>query len=282
MHDRIVLPDRSWLGYHRQGNGPHHIVFLHGFAANRGTWFDLVPLFPADQYTLHLLDLPPHGTASRSISHDYSILAQTERVRLFLMQHKLTNIDLAGHSIGGAVALVMAIREHKDSSFRINRLILIGAPAYPMQLPGFIQLLSRRIVGPLCLGLFSPTTIARKGLETAFINHRLITSDRIQRYATTFLPAGTARAFSKCARQLVPPNLADLISGYRNLKLPTLLIWGKHDRIVPLSHGLQLAQDLPNATCVILPDSGHNPHEEIPLKSMEVMTDFFRKNQIDR
>ena len=281
MYDQIVLPDGSWLGYQKQGCGPHHIVLLHGFAANRGTWFDLVQLLPADQYTLHLLDLPPHGTASRFIRHDYSILAQAERISLFLTQHKLDDIDLAGHSLGGAVALAMAIREHKGGSCRINRLILIGAPAYPMQLPGFIRLLSRRIVGPLCLGLLSPATVARKGLEAVFLNHQLITSDRIKRYAATFSPAGTAWALSKCARQLVPQNLPELITGYRNLALPTLLLWGKHDRIVPPAHGLQLAQDLPDASCVILPDSGHNPHEEVPLKSVEIITEFFLKNPID-
>ena len=53
------------------------------------------------------------------------------------------------------------------------------------------------------------------------------------------------------------------------------------DRVVPPSHGLQLAQDLPAATCVILPDCGHNPHEEIPHKSMEIINDFFRKNPVD-
>jgi len=281
MPERILLPDRSWFGYHTQGSGPRHVLLLHGFAANRGTWFDLAPLFPSDQYTLHLLDLPAHGTASRSTSHNYSILAQAERIRTFLTLHKLNNVDLAGHSLGGAVALTTAIREHEDNACRIQRLILIGAPAYPMQLPGFIQLLSRSIMGPLCLGLIAPATIARKGLEAVFVNHRLITPERIQRYATTFCRYGTARALSKCARQLVPQNLPELVSSYHRLTIPTLLLWGKHDRVVPPSHGLQLAQDLPAATCIILPDCGHNPHEEIPHKSMEIINDFFRKNPVD-
>ncbi len=281
MPDRILLPDRSWLGYRKQGHGPHHILCLHGFAANRGTWFDLAPMLPEHQYTLHLLDLPPHGTASRSIRHDYSILAQVERLRLFLTLQNLSSVDLAGHSLGGTVALATALRELEGGSSRINRLILIGAPVYPMQRPGFIQLLSRRIVGPLWLGLLSPTTIARKGLEAVFINRKLITTDRIKRYATTFYPVGTAWALSKCARQLVPENMMKLISSYHNLTLPTLLIWGQHDRVVPPAHGLQLAQDLPNATHVMLTGCGHNPHEEIPSQTAEILHDFFSKNPID-
>jgi pimeloyl-ACP methyl ester carboxylesterase len=226
MPERILLPDRSWLGYHTQGSGPRHVLLLHGFAANRGTWFDLAPLFPSDQYTLHLLDLPAHGTASRSTSHNYSILAQAERIRTFLTLHKLNNIDLAGHSLGGAVALTTAIREHEDNTCRIQRLILIGALPIQCRCPALSSYYHGVSWGPLCLGLIAPATIARKGLEAVFVNHRLITPERIQRYATTFCRYGTARALSKCARQLVPQNLPELVSSYHRLTIPTLCFGG--------------------------------------------------------
>jgi pimeloyl-ACP methyl ester carboxylesterase len=70
MPDQIPLPDGSWLGYQIIGTGPCHVVMLHGFAANHGTWFDLTPFFAEEQYTLHLLDLPPHGVAGRN-THDH-------------------------------------------------------------------------------------------------------------------------------------------------------------------------------------------------------------------
>ncbi|MBV5337551.1 MAG: alpha/beta hydrolase, partial [Deltaproteobacteria bacterium] len=254
----------------------------HGFAANQGTWFDLTPFFAKDQYTLHLLDLPPHGVASRRADADYSIPAQATRVRTFLELQTLPHVDLIGHSLGGSIALAALIQERETCSNTIERVILIGTPAYPMPIPRFIQLLSLPLFGPLCLALAQPETIARKGLEAVFVNHRLITPERIARYATTFSRSGTARALTRCARQLIPKNHLQFTNLFQQLTTPTQLIWGEHDRIVWPDQGRQLEQEMPNATLSTIANCGHNPHEEYPKMTFDIIEHFLNNNPVDR
>jgi len=282
MPQRIPLPDGSWLGYQTIGNGLRHVVMLHGFAANQGTWFDLTPFFERDLYTLHLLDLPPHGIASRRADADYSIAAQAIRVRTLLEILELQHVDLIGHSLGGAVALATLIQEHEICSNRVERLTLIGTPAYPMALPGFIRLLTLPLLGPLCLAIAQPETIARKGLEAVFVNHLLITTERIARYATTFSQSGTARALASCARQLTPINHLQFTNKFGQLTTPTQLIWGDRDRVVSSEQGRQLEQTMPNATLTTINTCGHNPHEEYPEITFDIIKHFFHNNPIDR
>ena len=282
LPDQIPLPDGSWLGYQTIGNGPQHLIMLHGFAANQGTWFDLTPFFSKEHHTLHLLDLPPHGIASRRSDADYSIAAQATRVRALFDILNLQGVDLIGHSLGGAVALAALIQEHTTNSNKIKRLILIGTPAFPMPLPRFIHLLSLPLFGPLCLALARPETIARKGLEAVFVNHQLITADRIARYATTFSRSGTAHALANCSRQLIPKNHQELTSQFQQLTTPTQLIWGDRDRIVWPDQGHRLEQAMPNATLTTIAHCGHNPHEEYPKITFDIIEHFLNNNPIDR
>lgn len=281
MEDRVHLPDGSWLGYQAHGHGLCQLVLLHGFAANMGTWHDIVPLFPADRYTLHLLDFPAHGSASRGPRHDYSIPAQAERVASFLETRGLHRVTLVGHSMGGAIALALAIHYLELGIQRVSRLVLIDTPAYPQPLPQFIDLVSLPLLGPLTLSLLPPTTIARHGLQAVLSDHNLITAERIERYAATFRIPGTARALSLCARQLLPPNAIRLTNAYQHLQQPTLLLWGEQDRIVRPSHGERLAHDLPAATFQAVPLCGHNPHEDNPQQCLEIIEHFFNNNPID-
>lgn len=281
MEDRVHLSDGSWLGYHSEGTGPCHVVLLHGFAANMGTWHDLTPFFPKERYTLHLLDFPAHGTASRGSRHDYSIPAQAERVASFLETRSLHHVTLIGHSMGGSIALALAIQHLELGIQRISRLVLLDAPAYPQPLPQFIDLASLPLIGPLTLYLLRPTTIARHGLQAVLSDHNLITPERIERYAATFRVAGTPIALSRCARQLLPPNAARLTNAYQHLTQPTLLLWGEQDRIVRPSQAEQLEQDMPHAALTTIPLCGHNPHEENPAFVFEIIEHFFSNNPID-
>lgn len=281
MDDRVDLADGSWLGYHSSGHGPEQLVLVHGFAANMGTWHDLIPFFPEDRYTLHLLDLPAHGTASRHSRTDYSIPAQAERIASFLATRALSSVTLIGHSMGGAVVLALAIHDLELGIDRIKRMVLLDTPAYPQPLPHFIEMLTIPLLSPLVLSFTPPTTIARRGLQAVLANHSLITADRIERYAATFRPPGSATAISRCARQLLPPNAAQLTAAYQHMQQPALLIWGEQDQVVHLSYAAQLAQDLAHATLETLPLCGHNPHEEYPKKTFEIIRQFFANNPID-
>src|SRR6185369_8432946 len=91
------------------GTGPHTVLLLHGFAATLHTWDDLVPLFPPDSFTLHLIDLKGHGRSITSSGNDYSPQHNARLAAAYLRSRGLSSVTLIGHSFGGVVALLTAM-----------------------------------------------------------------------------------------------------------------------------------------------------------------------------
>ncbi len=257
------------IHYRLIGNGPSQIVFLHGFAASLHTWDDLALLFPTNEFTLHLLDLKGHGASSKPFGGDYSALHNARLTTAYIRSHGLRDVTVIGHSFGGLVGLLAAL-EYRE----ITRMVLIGAPGFPQQLPRFMRLLRLPVIGPLLMNAVSADRIARKGLETAFHRHELITERLVERYAAGYRRKGSARALASTARQLVPPNAAKHTARYGSLPIPVLLLWGEHDRVVMPTQGDRLARELKKSQLVIIPDCGHNPHEERPEETFAVIRRF--------
>jgi pimeloyl-ACP methyl ester carboxylesterase len=263
--------------YRTVGHGPRQILFLHGFAASLHTWDDLLPFFPAERFTLHLLDLKGHGGSSRPLGGDYSPLRNAEIATAFIRSRPLPRVTLIGHSLGGAIALLTALMAPE-----VERLVMIGAPAYPQPIPYYMERLGLPVIGPLALTLLPARMIARRGLESAFHRHDRITARLIARYAAYYRGGKVACALARTVRHIVPDNFAELVARYREVTVPVLLLWGAHDRIVPLWQGERLQRELPDVRLDVIPDCGHNPHEERPDTTFARLAAFFDATDVDK
>ena len=275
-HSRFVHSPGEYLQYLVAGNGPRSMVLLHGFAATRHTWDDLAPFFPAEEFTLHQMDLLGHGGSSRQPGGDYSALHNARIITAYIRSRRLTDVTLIGHSFGGAVALLTAL-DCPD----VTRLILIGAPGFPQQIPIFMRILGLPLIGPLLMNAVPAEVIARDALKRAFHRHELITSHLVERYAAGYRCKDVPPALSRTVRQMLPDNAAQLTAGYAGLAIPVLLVWGEHDQIVKPWQGERLHRDLPDSRLVIIPDCGHNPHEERPPETFTVIRDFLTACAVD-
>ena len=103
---------------------------------------------------------------------------------------------------------------------------------------------------------------ARTILKTAYYDDSKIKDELVEAYATPLRQPGGRHALIQTAKQIVPPDINNITPHYRDL--PTLVIWGENDRIIPLSVGRRLAKSLPIAELLVLPETGHNAHEERP------------------
>lgn len=263
----------EYLHYQVKGNGPHTAVLLHGFAASLHTWDDLFPLFPQDKFTLHLLDLKGHGGSSREASGDFSALHNARIIAAYIRTSGLGDVTVIGHSFGGLVGLLCAI-----DCPHVSRLILIGSPGFPQKMPPFMRLLSLPVIGPLLMSAVPAEFIARRGLELAFHRHERITGALLERYAAGYRPKGSARALAETVRHLVPPDAERLTARYSTISLPVLLLWGEHDRIVPVWQAEQLRQHLSDSRLAMIPDCGHNPHEEKPDETYRLIHIFLSED----
>jgi pimeloyl-ACP methyl ester carboxylesterase len=272
------LSNTEILRYRVHGHGPTTAILLHGLASRSECWNDLVPLFPPERYTLYLLDLLGSGGSSKPKTADYSIRAHSRRLLRFLEQESLTGVTLVGHSLGGAVVLVAAIEAMlagKDAD--LASVVIMSGPGFMQRLPLIAEVFQKPLAGWLFVTLYAPDAYVRIGLEAAYYDQSLVDPEHISRYAPCYKDRDAKRALVETCRSLVPEDHQQIIAHYRDLRLPVLLLWGRHDSIVPLSQGTRLAEAIPGAKLVILEECGHNPQEEKPEETFSVIDSFVTK-----
>jgi pimeloyl-ACP methyl ester carboxylesterase len=119
--------------------------------------------------------------------------------------------------------------------------------------------------------------VIRRALELAYARPERVSRTQVEAYAQPLRSRDGRYALARSARQLVTPGAAEAAARLAGITVPTLLIWGERDRVVPPSLGERLAAVLPDATLVVLPDCGHMPQEEQPRESLEVLRRFLRE-----
>ena len=269
------LSDTEILRYRIYGTGPKIVLLLHGLAARSETWTDLVPQFPADRYTVYLVDLLGSGESTKPRRADYSIRGHSQRLLCFLEQERLAGVTLVGHSLGGAIVLVAAIEAMiKGDTDTLSSMVIIGGPGYIQRLPLMAEIFRRPYAAALFIALYAPDLWITLGLKMAYHDHRLVDREHIARYAPCYRNRESKRALVETCRQLVPVDQEEIASRYKDLRLPVLLLWGRHDQIVPLSQGTKLEAAIPGSQLYVIEECGHNPQEEKPELTFSIIDKF--------
>ncbi|GAM09562.1 putative hydrolase YugF [Geobacter sp. OR-1] len=253
------------------GAGPEPLLFLHGFAASSVTWEEISPYFPLDRFRLYLLDLKGSGKSDKPRDNAYSPEDQANLVLNAIEGLGIRNITMIGHSLGGGIAL-LAWHKGKATcrSALISRLVLIDAAAYPQRFPRFFQWLRKPILGWLLLRLLPLRSMVRYNLRHVYHDPEQVTEARVARYMGCFRGAGTVAAIIATARQV---DSLRSIPDHGQIDVPTLIIWGRYDRVIRLQSGERLHAEIPGSRLVVM-DCGHNPHEEEAAASAAAIIGF--------
>jgi pimeloyl-ACP methyl ester carboxylesterase len=262
------------LDVERRGEGPP-IVFLHGFGAHRFTWRRWADDLERT-HALHLVDLVGFGAApAPAIRSGYGPLEQAEAIVRYLCEQDLRGATLVGHSLGGGVALLAALRLNDlGEEHRVGALVSVAGPAYPQAIPYYIGLARIPLIGSLLLSVLPIDRLVRRVLDFIVYDPTAIEAAQVEGYAAPLRTRRTKRAVLETARQIVPSNLGELAARFGEVRQPTLLLWGRYDHIIPLWVGQRLERDLPNARLVVLEKCGHVPTEELPAESLAVVRAF--------
>ncbi|GHO83570.1 alpha/beta fold hydrolase [Dictyobacter formicarum] len=214
------------------------IVLVHGLSASSYWWTrNIAPL--AQHYRLYLIDLPGFGSMRQD--RRYFQLTKTASWLLQWMEKvELSRAHFIGHSMGGFICAELAARRPDV----VGKLVLV-APAF---MPPERQM--RHYLLPLCLGI----------THTSPAFWPILTYDAMRTGPLTLLNA---------ARQLMAQDNYEHIS---TLSMPTLLVWGKHDTLVPAELGQLLIKEIPQAQLVVLARAGHVcMFEQAPLFNKHVL-----------
>ena len=258
---------------------PLTLLLLHGFGASAETWHDVVPSL-ALQYNLIRVDLKGFGLSSKPRRSPYTLHEQAELIADFVSCFSTKDFVLLGHSYGGAVAFLTYLKlRDRNLVSRLKGLILIDSASYPQRLPFFIARLRNPVIRCLMRTFTTPEWRMRYVLTRIFANKRQVDENRVQRYARFLRLPGAEHAIARTAIELPPRDAEELSLLLKTIDLPTQILWGSLDPVIPVAKAHQLHRDIPASLLDVIPGSGHVPHEEHPDATAAVILKFMRRLQ---
>jgi pimeloyl-ACP methyl ester carboxylesterase len=177
---------------------------------------------------------------------------------------------IVGNSMGGVIALWLAM----DSGHRVERMALLGTPAYPENRPKFLWPLGWPVFGRVFEWMLGETTL-RYVVHGTFVDKSKITEEMIAEYVEPLKSAPGRRAVAEFIRRAIPPDFQRRLDSYARLPHPTLVLVGDSDRMVDHRGGERLAKAMPNARFVFVERCGHAPQEDAPDRVIPMIRDFF-------
>jgi 4,5:9,10-diseco-3-hydroxy-5,9,17-trioxoandrosta-1(10),2-diene-4-oate hydrolase len=270
LEEAFVLVDGVKVHYQRAGTG-RPLLLLHGLVGSAKNWRQNITFLSRDS-SVYAVDLFNMGESERIPGLNAGLEATADRLAACMDALGVAEADIAGHSHGGAVAMMFAAR-HPD---RVRSLILF-APANPFcdlghQLIRFYQTrfgiwLARQI--PVLPRMLKATALSRM-----YGDPSRVSAGSLEGYIEGLHVPGTMDHILQIVdRWFVDMGL--LRSALTGLVAkPTLLIWGDRDRAVGLPSGRELQRTLPQSSLMVIPGAGHIPFEEVPDICNKAMRDW--------
>jgi len=260
----------SQLAYRVGGLGKS-VVLLHGFGTTSATWMPCVAALPA-KYRYFMPDLPGHGRSTRDRSATDPVQHSLDIFTAFLNSLAADQYILVGHSLGGLLVLLALLND--SIAARTSALVLVDVPAFPQALPKVIRFFRARVWSSVLSSLLPSRTLVYLAQREVFAQPSRIPTFLIDEYTASLRAHGTIRSLQRLAAALSdwaaspPPLHLDRI------RVPTLIVWGSHDELVPPESGQALHAAIPGSTLSVFPRTGHAPQEECPEDFAAVFSRF--------
>jgi pimeloyl-ACP methyl ester carboxylesterase len=269
----VLLRGHS-LAYTDSGTGPV-VLFIHGILGSQRQWAHLVDRLD-DDYRVLVPDLFGHGQSEKPVG-DYSLGAHAGTLRDLLDRLDVERVTLVGHSLGGGIALEFAYL-FPD---RVDRLVLVATGGLG------------REVNPLLRAATLPTAgLVLPVIASRWVRDRVSAAGRtlgglgvgaksdiaeIWQGFTSLGDADTRRAFLATTRAVLDPG-GQTISALdylpEQMPLPTLVVWGTRDRMIPAWHALAAAESIEGCRVELFEGAGHFPHLDEPDRFVDLVRDF--------
>ncbi len=267
-------------GYRRSylvaGQGPA-LLLIHGIGDSSRTWEHVVPLLARDHLVI-APDLLGHGRSDKPRA-DYSIGGFANGARDLLALLDVPRATVVGHSLGGGIAMQFAYQYPQ----LVDRLVLVasgglGSEVTPLlrlaALPGAFAAIGSSLALPNRLALRAALAAARATGVVSPTDAR-----ELERIWLGLRDRSTRAAFLRTLRGVVDVRGQAISSrdrAYLSEGVPTLLVWGDRDPVLPVAHVHAVADAMPQALVDVVPGAGHVPHHDDPQHFVQVVTDFVR------
>jgi pimeloyl-ACP methyl ester carboxylesterase len=267
------------VSYRSGGDGPV-LLLLHGIANSSETWEGVAPAL-CEQFTLIAPDLLGHGE-SATPRGDYSLGAHAAGARDVLTVLGIDRATVVGHSLGGGIAMQFAYQFPE----RTERLVLVSSGGLGRE----VHLLLRAAALPgadYVLPALTSAGLIGVGRRAGGLLRRLRLApggdlEVLARGFASLDNDGSRKAFLHTVRAVIEPS-GQRVSAHDRLNLagllPSLIVWGEKDSIIPVEHGKAAHEAMPGSRFEVFPEAGHMPHDADPERFASLLIDFCRSTE---
>jgi pimeloyl-ACP methyl ester carboxylesterase len=268
-HLRSCTVNGSRVSYIEMGEGPP-LVFVHGLAGCWQNWLENIPHF-ARSHRVIAIDLPGFGD-SELPHEEISMPGYGRLVDAFLGEIDVERASIVGNSMGGFIAAEVTV-SHPE---RVDKLALVSA-AGVMTVRTAELVLAKRLArffnaGSARVLARRQSLVRRRGLRKLMLNGIVRHPDLLQPELVYEIASGGGKpGFLDAFKAILDYDFRDRLP---EIERPTLIVWGRNDRIVPVGGAYRYEQLIPGSRRVIFEDTGHVPMIERPALFNRLLEDF--------
>ena len=261
------------LGYRMASEGPA-ILLIHGIAGSSAAWREVMPAL-ARRYTVVAPDLLGHGQSAKPTG-DYSLGAYANVLRDLLGILGIPRATVVGQSFGGGVAMQLCYQNPE----LCERLVLVDSGGLGREVSWLLRFMTLPGSEYLMPVIF-PSFVRGPGDDLSrMLSSRGIRMPRIGemwRAYASLTDGANRQSFIRTIRSVIDPGgqtVSALDRLYLTQEVPTMIVWGEHDAIIPVRHAHDAHAAMPNSRLEIIAGAGHFPHVETPGEFLLALTDF--------
>jgi pimeloyl-ACP methyl ester carboxylesterase len=264
------------VAYRTAGSGKEVLVFVHGIAGSSGTWLPVMERLDGDRYTMIAPDLLGHGESAKPRG-DYSLGAYASGIRDLMVVLGHERATFIGHSLGGGIAMQLAYQFPE----RCERLVLTCSGGLGKEVNPLLRVISApgsEYVLPVVL---TPRIHGVAGSVGRFLGKFGLRGDpflgEIWDSYTRLTDARTQRAFVHTIRGVIDvagQRVSARDRLYLASQLPTMIIWGDRDGVIPVTHAYAAHELIPGSRLEIIEGAGHFVPIEQPDVVASILADF--------
>jgi pimeloyl-ACP methyl ester carboxylesterase len=265
----VVLEETEihYFDFNPDGSGPV-LIWVHGQAGAAMETYYLLDSLPED-YRLIAIDMPGNGLSGKP-RRRYTEAYFQDVLRAFLGYIDVDEYVLVAHSLGGVTVVPIAAERPPG----LRRVVLVAPYYYPGEGGGFLEFLSN--TGPLVnlvMQLHAPWLMRWIVRSNAFFDGDQAPEDLLNYYETAVFHTENGRgALASVTRRIVGRDRDLSLLG--QISVPTLIVWGRDDEVLPYRYAERFHADIPGSELVTIDACGHMPHVERPAELAAALTGF--------
>ncbi|MGB6784615.1 MAG: alpha/beta hydrolase [Nitrosotalea sp.] len=262
MQEKYITVNGNKIRYIEEGDSKNTIILLHGLGGIAERWLPVVPLL-SKKYRVIALDLIGYGQSDKP-QVDYTPEFFRDSVLGFLETLSLQKTVMVGTSLGGEIVAECAATQNP----LIKKIVMV-APA------GIMKSHTPVLDAYTMAALYPNHESVKIAYQMMMGENKEISPQSVENFISNMTRPNSKMVF--LSTLLGMKNSPVITEKLKLIKVPTLLIWGKEDKMIPIEYSKEFVSSIPGCDFVVMNGCGHTPYEEKPNEFSKLVLDFLSR-----